>query len=160
MKTVLAKILMIISTTIPFIKTPLSMGVLLLIFTTMSSMLLSYMYKSSWMSMIMFLMFVGGLLILFMYMSSIASNEKFSPNVKLYLVMMLIIIPMEELMLNNQLEDSMMNFYSNEMITLSKIFSKKTFSMTILMFLYMFLTMIVVTKIIKIHAGPLRSKYE
>nr|QHE65396.1 NADH dehydrogenase subunit 6 [Paralaevicephalus gracilipenis] len=160
MKPILLKILMVISTTISFTNTPLSMGMLLLFHTTMATMLISYINKSSWMSMVMFLMFVGGLLILFMYMSSIASNEKFSPNIKVMIMAVMLILPIEELLMETQLNDPLMNFSNNEMTTLMKLFNKKTFLMTILMFVYMYLTMIVITNIIKIHSGPLRSKYE
>nr|YP_009439686.1 NADH dehydrogenase subunit 6 [Yanocephalus yanonis]ATG83159.1 NADH dehydrogenase subunit 6 [Yanocephalus yanonis] len=158
MKTILLKILMLISTLISIVKTPLSMGILLLLQTTIATMLISYTSKSSWMSMIMFLMFVGGLLIIFMYMSSIASNEKFSPNFKLMILMLMVLIPSEDLLWDTQMNDQLTNFTNNEMIALTKIFNKKTFGLTIMMFMYMFTTMITITNIIKIHSGPLRSK--
>nr|YP_010502872.1 NADH dehydrogenase subunit 6 [Doratura homophyla]UXD78636.1 NADH dehydrogenase subunit 6 [Doratura homophyla] len=159
MKIILLKILMMISTTIIFLKTPMSMGTLLLIQTTLSAMLLSKIMLTSWVSMIMFLMFIGGLLILFMYMSSIASNEKFKLNFKLLTIMLLFfMIPMEEMLIESQMNDLMENFTKTEYLSLNKIYNKKTLMITVLMFMYMFLTMISVTSIINIFKGPLRAK--
>nr|ATD53009.1 NADH dehydrogenase subunit 6 [Psammotettix sp. EMHAU-2015-Zz053036] len=158
MKLMMIKLSVTIYSIIPFMKTPMSMGILLLTQTMISTLILSKVLKSSWMSMVIFLMFVGGLLILFMYMSSIASNEKFSPNLSMYFFMMIMImLPMEELLTENINMDNLLLYSNNESISLMKIYNKKTFMITMVMFMYMFLTMIVVTKIIKIHKGPLRS---
>nr|YP_010502911.1 NADH dehydrogenase subunit 6 [Nephotettix nigropictus]UXD78688.1 NADH dehydrogenase subunit 6 [Nephotettix nigropictus] len=159
MKLMCMKIIMASSTTLMFFKTPMSMGVLLLIQTISSTLILAKIMDSSWMPMIVFLMFIGGLLILFMYMSSIASNEKFTPNIMIFLLFMVImILPFEEMLTEMQMENSLSNFISKESISMIKIYNQKTMMVTILMFMYMFLTMVVVTKIIKIYKGPLRSK--
>nr|YP_009713619.1 NADH dehydrogenase subunit 6 [Paramacrosteles nigromaculatus]QGG46177.1 NADH dehydrogenase subunit 6 [Paramacrosteles nigromaculatus] len=159
MKTMLIKLMITISTTIMFLKTPMSMGVMLIIQTTLSTLVLSKIMPSSWMPMIIFLMMIGGLLILFMYMSSIASNEKFTPNFKmLAFLFLLAIIPMEEMYMEIQINESQTLFISVESMSMSKIYNKKMLMITMLMFIYLLLAMIVVTKIIKIYKGPLRSK--
>nr|YP_010502898.1 NADH dehydrogenase subunit 6 [Nephotettix malayanus]UXD78675.1 NADH dehydrogenase subunit 6 [Nephotettix malayanus] len=159
MKLMYMKIIMATSTTVIFLKTPMSMGVLLLIQTILSTLILAKIMDSSWVPMIMFLMFIGGLLILFMYMSSIASNEKFSPKMMIFIMfMIMMILPLEELMTEMHSENSLMISISKESISMVKIYNKKTLMMTVLLFMYMFLTMIVVTKIIKIYKGPLRAK--
>nr|ATD52983.1 NADH dehydrogenase subunit 6 [Exitianus sp. EMHAU-2015-Zz05232005] len=159
MKILFMKIVMFSSTSILFLKTPMSMGVMLLIQTMMSTLIISKMMNSSWIPMIMFLMFIGGLLILFMYMSSIASNEKFTPNIKILMILMvMLILPTEEIMNEFQMQNSMEMFLSGESTSMTKIYNKKTMMITIMLFMYMFITMVVVTKVIKIHKGPLRSK--
>nr|YP_009442043.1 NADH dehydrogenase subunit 6 [Maiestas dorsalis]APO09335.1 NADH dehydrogenase subunit 6 [Maiestas dorsalis] len=160
MKFLLLKMSMIMSSSILMLKTPMSMGILLLVQTTMSTLIISKIMPNSWLSMIMFLMFVGGLLILFMYMSSIASNEKFKPNLKIMIIIMLLIFPMEELLseMQNLENTNNLNLTYMEMTNMTKIYNKKTFLITIMMFMYMFLTMVVVTSIIKIFKGPLRAK--
>nr|YP_010478439.1 NADH dehydrogenase subunit 6 [Orosius sp.]UVI59883.1 NADH dehydrogenase subunit 6 [Orosius sp.] len=159
MKMMVMKCMMAISMVTFSMKTPMSLGVLLLMMTTLSTILISLIAASAWMPMIMFLMLIGGLLILFMYMSSIASNEKFNSNIKLlFLSMFIFILPYENLMsefINNELLESTMTLESISMI---KIYNKKTFMITIMLFLYLLLSMIVVTKITKIFKGPLRSK--
>nr|YP_010502924.1 NADH dehydrogenase subunit 6 [Nephotettix virescens]UXD78701.1 NADH dehydrogenase subunit 6 [Nephotettix virescens] len=159
MKLMYMKIILASSTTVMFLKTPMSMGVLLMIQTIFSTLILAKIMDSSWMPMIVFLMFIGGLLILFMYMSSIASNEKFTSNINIFMLfMMIMILPIEELMTEVQMENSMTMFISKESISMMKIYNKKTLLVTVLMFMYMYLTMIAVTKVIKIYKGPLRAK--
>nr|ATF28640.1 NADH dehydrogenase subunit 6 [Phlogotettix sp. EMHAU-15090801] len=158
MKATLLKIMMFISMSISMMKTPMSMGVLLMTYTMLTTFLMSKMLTSSWMSMIIFLMLIGGLLILFMYMSSIASNEKFTPNIMIMLMTMIIIFPIEEMMNEIQINEKQEKFIKEETMTLTKIYNEKSMLITLMMFIYLLLTMIAVTKIIKIYKGPLRSK--
>nr|YP_010272352.1 NADH dehydrogenase subunit 6 [Parascaphoidella transversa]UKE80336.1 NADH dehydrogenase subunit 6 [Parascaphoidella transversa] len=158
MKMIMLKFMLMISSVIPILSTPMSMGIFLLIQTSISTMLMAKLMVSSWMPMIMFLMLIGGLLILFMYMSSIASNEKFKPTLMFFLFFTLMLIPFEEMMSENQMNDIQQWNFPIESITLLKIYNKKTMAITIMVFLYLLLAMISVTKIIKIYSGPLRSK--
>nr|ATD53022.1 NADH dehydrogenase subunit 6 [Deltocephalinae sp. EMHAU-2015-Zz052318] len=158
MKMITIKIMMMISSSILFMKTPMSMGSLLLTQTFLSTILLTKMLPSSWMPLIMFLMLVGGLLILFMYMSSIASNEKFMMNSKFIIMMVILIIPIEELVFNSLSMETLSSTIFTESITMNKIFNMGGMMVTILMFCYLLLTMIAVTIIIKIFKGPLRAK--
>nr|YP_010432000.1 NADH dehydrogenase subunit 6 [Abrus yunshanensis]USS62535.1 NADH dehydrogenase subunit 6 [Abrus yunshanensis] len=158
MKMIIVKIMMMISSSIFLIKTPMSLGILLLIQTSVSTILMAKIMESSWLAMIIFLMLIGGLMILFMYMSSISSNEKFSPKIMMIMLTFTIMLPMEELFSESQINDTMKSNMCMDMISLTKIYNKKTMMITVMMFLYMFLAMIVVTKIIKIYKGPLRSR--
>nr|WRK21515.1 NADH dehydrogenase subunit 6 [Selenocephalus sp.] len=158
MKTLTIKIMMMVSTMILTLKTPMSMGIMLMIQTSLSTILMSKFLSSSWMPMIVFLMLIGGLLILFMYMSSIASNEKFSHNIMIMLIVIFLIVPMEELMFETQMNETMEMLTKPESITLMKIYNEKTLMITVFMFMYLLLTMIIVTLIIKVFKGPLRSK--
>nr|UGK73292.1 NADH dehydrogenase subunit 6 [Paradorydium reflexanum] len=157
MMILLMKLIMIFSLMTSIMKTPMAMGMILLMQTLAATLMLMKMMTNSWMSMIMFLMFIGGLLILFMYMSSIASNEKFNHNMKFYICLIIMFIPIEDMMLDSKpTENQDMNYHYQFMLT--KMYSKKTMWLTIIMFIYMFITMIVVTTIIKIHKGPMRIK--
>nr|YP_010614343.1 NADH dehydrogenase subunit 6 [Dalbulus maidis]WAS32277.1 NADH dehydrogenase subunit 6 [Dalbulus maidis] len=159
MKMMIIKVMMSISTTISLMKTPISMGMLLLMQTMMTTMLISMTSNTSWMTMVIFLMMIGGMLILFMYMSSVAGNEKFTNNYKTsFIVMLMLMLPLEELMNEMNINEFQNSYINNESITFMKIYNKKTMNITLMMFMYMYLTMIVVTKIVKIHKGPLRSK--
>nr|YP_011036755.1 NADH dehydrogenase subunit 6 [Arrugada affinis]WRK21424.1 NADH dehydrogenase subunit 6 [Arrugada affinis] len=159
MKLLMMKMMIAIYTLMPLMKTPMSLGIALLIQTTISTILLSKMMDSSWISMIMFLMLVGGLLILFMYMSSIASNEKFKPSAKMLLITIIIMMPtMDEVLMNAMADDKAQISTQLETISFTKMYNKKTLSFTLMMFNYLMLTMIVITSIIKIYSGPLRSK--
>nr|ATD53034.1 NADH dehydrogenase subunit 6 [Hishimonus phycitis] len=159
MKMMVLKMLMYISMMIFSLKTPMSMGVMLLIQTVLCTMFLTSIAVNSWIPMIIFLMLIGGLLILFMYMSSIASNEKFSPNITIILVFItMIILPTENLLSEEIMKDYMYSTFSTESISMTKIYNMKTMMITLMMFMYLLLCMIAVSKILKIHKGPLRSK--
>nr|YP_011018099.1 NADH dehydrogenase subunit 6 [Bhatia longiradiata]WQH58297.1 NADH dehydrogenase subunit 6 [Bhatia longiradiata] len=158
MKMFLMKSMLVISTTIFLMNTPMTMGVMLLVQTFISTIFMAKMMSSSWLMMILFMMMVGGLLILFMYMSSIASNEKFKSNFMMIVLLIILMIPIEELIFDVQMKDGLKCITSVESLTLLKIYNKKVLFITLFLFCYLLLTMVVVTKIIKIYKGPLRSK--
>nr|YP_008992970.1 NADH dehydrogenase subunit 6 [Leptobelus gazella]AEE89608.1 NADH dehydrogenase subunit 6 [Leptobelus gazella] len=157
MKTIMMKLMMIMSIMSLMMKSPMSMSTTLLIQTLWSIMLMNTINNYSWIPMITFLTMIGGLLIIFMYMSSITSNEKFKLNTKLLMVLTLMMMPMEELMSNYQnQEEQNLETKLNTMMSLTKMYNK-SMMMTMLMILYLMLTMITVNKIIKMFEGPLRS---
>nr|YP_010478291.1 NADH dehydrogenase subunit 6 [Nesophrosyne sp. 29 GMB-2012]UVI59735.1 NADH dehydrogenase subunit 6 [Nesophrosyne sp. 29 GMB-2012] len=159
MKILLMKIMIMISSCTLVLKTPMSMGIMLLILTSTSTILMAQILTTAWIPMIMFLMFVGGLLILFLYMSSIASNEKFTTNILLMIIPIIVLLtPLENLMMETLMNETLLSTMLLDNISMVKIYNKKTFIITIFMFMYLLLSMIVVTKIIKIFKGPLRSK--
>nr|YP_010736920.1 NADH dehydrogenase subunit 6 [Idioscopus ventrispinus]WEP24807.1 NADH dehydrogenase subunit 6 [Idioscopus ventrispinus] len=160
MKMYVMKIMMILITMLPIMKTPMSMGIILMTQTFLMTILMNKMMSTSWLTMITFLMMIGGLLILFTYMSSLASNEKFKINTKMLMLMMMMIMMTEELMQEVQIDEnqSMLNIQYMEQLSLSKLYNKKSMMITMIMVLYLLLTMIVVTKMVKHYEGPLRSK--
>nr|YP_010827544.1 NADH dehydrogenase subunit 6 [Sinocentrus brevicornis]WFD60963.1 NADH dehydrogenase subunit 6 [Sinocentrus brevicornis] len=157
MKIMFMKIIMYFSAISVSMKTPMSMGMMLLMQTLLSISLMNTMNISSWIPMITFLTMIGGLLIIFMYMSSITSNEKFKMNTKMLLPLILMAITMEEMMneFQNQ-EMQYMNMISDKMMSMTKMYNK-SMMMTLMVILYMLLTMLIVNKIVKMFEGPLRS---
>lgn len=112
---------------------------------------------------------MGGLLVLFIYVSRIASNEifKFSFNLKIlfYFIILIIILIILILNKNNNFElnleiNNLFNYYifiNNENnINLSKLYNNQTFKLIIMLVIYLFITLIVVVKITNIFFGPLR----
>nr|YP_010478213.1 NADH dehydrogenase subunit 6 [Nesophrosyne ogradyi]UVI59657.1 NADH dehydrogenase subunit 6 [Nesophrosyne ogradyi] len=159
MKILLMKTMIMISSYTMMLKTPMSMGVMLLILTAVSTFLMTNILTTAWIPMIMFLMLIGGLLILFMYMSSIVPNEKFTTNILMVIIPTLVfIMPLESMMVESLMNESLMSSMLTDNISMIKIYNKKTFMITLFMFMYLLMSMIVVTKIVKIFKGPLRSK--
>nr|YP_009133007.1 NADH dehydrogenase subunit 6 [Graphium chironides]AKB92522.1 NADH dehydrogenase subunit 6 [Graphium chironides]WAN81412.1 NADH dehydrogenase subunit 6 [Graphium chironides]WEF74855.1 NADH dehydrogenase subunit 6 [Graphium chironides] len=156
-----------------FINHPLSMGLLILIQTMLICLLSGMLIYSYWFSYILFLVFLGGLLVLFIYVSSIASNELFQPNffMKLFFsIMMTMIIFISIIFMYNMnwlnffFNYEMMNmmnfflFFNNEnKINLSKLYNNQTYMMMMMLIIYLFITLISVVKITNIFFGPLRS---
>nr|YP_010958799.1 NADH dehydrogenase subunit 6 [Demobotys pervulgalis]WNB40547.1 NADH dehydrogenase subunit 6 [Demobotys pervulgalis] len=167
---------MSLSTIMFFMNNPLSMGLMILIQTLLTCMISSMIIKTYWFSYILFLTFLGGLLVLFIYVSSIASNEIFKTSyfMNTYLIMNLsMIILMSMLFMNNlswmnlninnlEMNDffNMFLFFNNEnKINLSKLYNNQTFLIMIMLIIYLFITLIAVVKITNIFYGPLRSSF-
>nr|AWV83429.1 NADH dehydrogenase subunit 6 [Aleeta curvicosta] len=156
-------IMILLSINFIFMKHPLSMGSILLMQTMFSSIMCMFYMNSYFFSYILFLIFIGGMLILFMYMSSIASNEKFYFSMKLLTLNLIIIIIM--MMFNvfkfkldnmNKLLE-MNNLLDNFMI--KKLYILPSGIMTIMMVIYLLFTLIVIVNIISIKLSPLRSNF-
>nr|YP_008238891.1 NADH dehydrogenase subunit 6 [Abisara fylloides]ADO19993.1 NADH dehydrogenase subunit 6 [Abisara fylloides] len=171
MKLLLSLLLLFLSFMLIFMNHPLSMGMLILLQTLILCIFSGMLINTYWFSYILFLTFLGGLLILFIYVSSIASNEFFfmSINNKLFfLFMFLIIIFMSFIFMNNlnwiniNFNDEMIS-YSNMMlfntennINLTKLYNEQTYLMMMMMIIYLFITLVAVVKITNIYFGPLR----
>nr|YP_009250477.1 NADH dehydrogenase subunit 6 [Coptotermes heimi]AMX22676.1 NADH dehydrogenase subunit 6 [Coptotermes heimi] len=141
-------------------KHPLAMGMTLLLQTTMTCLISGTMYKSFWFSYILFMIMIGGMLVLFMYMTSLASNEMFSPSNKMMLIA-LMTLPALMYTMPDQTNNKEMNTHDTMMeneitSTTMMMYNQNTGTMTILLVLYMLLTLIVVVNIISISKGPLR----
>nr|YP_009350296.1 NADH dehydrogenase subunit 6 [Nitiditermes fulvus]AQP26746.1 NADH dehydrogenase subunit 6 [Nitiditermes fulvus] len=141
-------------------KHPMAMGMLLLMQTTMVCLISGTMYKSFWFSYILFMIMIGGMLVLFMYMTSLASNEMFSPSNKMLLTMMLmlpILTPIMSNTINNKEMNTHETMMENEIMTTTTVmYNQMMGTMTTLLVLYMLMTLIVVVNIINVSKGPLR----
>nr|AIW06154.1 NADH dehydrogenase subunit 6 [Gaeana maculata] len=139
---------------------PLSMGFILLMQTIIASLMCGFNLSSYFMSYILFLIFIGGMMILFMYMSSIASNEKFIFSMKLTLmnILMMIIISFININFNSQNMSMSINFH-NEYCNyyMNKLYSLPSGNITLLMIIYLLFTLIIVSNIIKLKMAPFRS---
>nr|AQP28076.1 NADH dehydrogenase subunit 6 [Macrotermes sp. B TB-2017] len=159
MKTLMSTSMMT-SITFTQMKHPMAMGLMLLIQTTMVCLMSGMMYKSFWFSYILFMIMVGGMLVLFMYMTSLASNEMFSPSNKL-MTMMLMTMPALMYLMPSKTNNKEMNEHStmleNEITTTTTVmYNQMMGMMTTLLVLYMLMTLIVVVNIINVSKGPLR----
>nr|AQP28063.1 NADH dehydrogenase subunit 6 [Microtermes obesi]AQP29450.1 NADH dehydrogenase subunit 6 [Microtermes obesi] len=150
---------MMTSLTFTQMKHPLAMGMMLLIQTTMMCLMSGMMYKSFWFSYILFMIMVGGMLVLFMYMTSLASNEMFSPSNKVIMTALLLpaLIYLMPSPINNKEMTDHNNMTENEITTTTTVmYNQMMGTMTTLLVLYMLLTLIVVVNIINVSKGPLR----
>nr|AQP29896.1 NADH dehydrogenase subunit 6 [Microtermes sp. BDIT020] len=151
---------MMTSMTFTQMKHPLAMGMMLLLQTTMMCLMSGMMYKSFWFSYILFMIMVGGMLVLFMYMTSLASNEMFSPSNKTIMIALMLVPPLTYLMpstINNKEMNEHNTMMENEITTTTTVMYNQTMgTMTTLLVLYMLLTLIVVVNIINVSKGPLR----
>nr|YP_010526957.1 NADH dehydrogenase subunit 6 [Marumba gaschkewitschii]QVT10996.1 NADH dehydrogenase subunit 6 [Marumba gaschkewitschii]UXR12294.1 NADH dehydrogenase subunit 6 [Marumba gaschkewitschii] len=174
MKLFISMIMIMLSMMMYFLNHPLSMGLMILIQTMLTCMLSGMLIKTYWFSYILFLTFLGGLLVLFIYMSSIASNEMFSMsnNMKFIFLLLIFLLLFTQLFfmknlnwmnLNNNLEmNDFINikFFNNENnINLNKLYNSYSSKLMLLLIIYLFITLIAIVKITNIFYGPLRMYY-
>nr|URX54107.1 NADH dehydrogenase subunit 6 [Neotermes sp. 4 AB-2022a] len=140
---------------------PLAMGMMLLLQTMMMCLISGLMHQSFWFQYILFMVFVGGMLVLFIYVASLASNEMFSLSTKMMLMATAMIATMMMIKDQTTIDSKETELYtttSNEIITMtSKLYNQPNGTMTILMALYLLMTLIVVVKVTNVSMGPLRQ---
>nr|WRO45163.1 NADH dehydrogenase subunit 6 [Stenothemus biimpressiceps] len=150
-----------------FLKHPLTMGLNLLIQTILIAMITGFMSLNFWISYLLFLVMVGGMLILFMYMTSIASNEKFKFSKPLMITLIsMIFISMfffifyfntEIYQIKNIDSIELTKFSMYEMSPNKYFLNNSKFILSILI-IYLFITLIAIVNISSNSSGPLRQK--
>nr|AFQ62217.1 NADH dehydrogenase subunit 6 [Hypomedon debilicornis] len=156
---------LILSLSFLFLNHPMTLGMTLLLQTIMVSIITGMLNMNFWFSYILFLIMVGGLLVLFIYMTSIASNEMFNYSNKIMLMMISITILslMMFLLLDNFFIIFEYSYKENVLLiknmSLTKFFNYPSMYMVFFMIIYLFITLIAIVKITNIEFGPLRQKF-
>ena len=154
------------------IKHPLAIGLILLIQTFFICLIAGNYNESFWFSYVLFLIFLGGILVLFIYVTSLASNEIFTISIKILLIsfiilrfIILIIICLDNSFIqsfiyNNEINNlfTLNTIVEENTINLNKLYNFPTNILTILLINYLFLTLIAAVKITNIFYGPLRPR--
>nr|YP_008081175.1 NADH dehydrogenase subunit 6 [Sogatella furcifera]AGH29096.1 NADH dehydrogenase subunit 6 [Sogatella furcifera]AGH29108.1 NADH dehydrogenase subunit 6 [Sogatella furcifera]QVO59331.1 NADH dehydrogenase subunit 6 [Sogatella furcifera]UXN45377.1 NADH dehydrogenase subunit 6 [Sogatella furcifera]UXN45390.1 NADH dehydrogenase subunit 6 [Sogatella furcifera] len=150
-----------------WMKHPISLGSLLMIQSISTSILTIILTKNSWYSMILFITFSSGLMIMFMYMSSISSNEKFSWSTKIsgFLILsltMICLIKMDKIFIfNHNWMEKKIYFMENEEIkSIYKNLNSNKFFIFTLVTLLILISLISVSNLISSFEGPLKMTYE
>lgn len=150
----------------------MAIGFILLTQTLLISIVTGLLRKTFWFSYILFIVFLGGILVLFIYVTALASNEIFTMSIKtvqlliiaLFTTTIFIIIvdnfnfssflPLLDI---NLLPDPN-SFIRENTINLNKLYNYPTNFLTIVLINYLFLTLIAVVKVTNIFYGPLRPR--
>nr|YP_009741002.1 NADH dehydrogenase subunit 6 [Sphingonotus yenchihensis]QID04029.1 NADH dehydrogenase subunit 6 [Sphingonotus yenchihensis] len=149
---------------------PMSMMMIIIIQTMLIGIMTGLMMESFWLSYILFLTFLGGMMVLFIYITSIASNEMFNiKSMNMMFTMMLILITTlmffntEKIMFTEIIKNtettnmsSVMNFQEMTM-SMTKLYNNPTLIITIMMMIYLFIALLAVVKITNINQGPIRK---
>nr|YP_784043.1 NADH dehydrogenase subunit 6 [Scutigerella causeyae]ABF93311.1 NADH dehydrogenase subunit 6 [Scutigerella causeyae] len=146
---ILSLILVFFSALIMKIKHPVPMGITLILSTFFTALISLFFMNSPWFSYILFLITIGGVLILFLYMTSLISSEEFPmKNVLFSFLLMLTFVLLSTPITSNN------SFYSNK--SMFFMFSSYSISMVIFLALYLLMALIIVVFITKTNKGPLR----
>nr|YP_009407042.1 NADH dehydrogenase subunit 6 [Typhlatya garciai]ASA39591.1 NADH dehydrogenase subunit 6 [Typhlatya garciai] len=146
---------------------PLAMGAILLTQTTIIAFLATFILKTTWFSYILFLIFLGAMLVLFIYVASLAPNEPLSLSYLMIMVIFLSILISASITLLDPMLLSYSTFIENATshltltsnmapLCLNPMYNASSMKMTLFLILYLLLTLVVVVKITATHFGPLR----
>uniref|UniRef100_UPI0030FE1485 NADH dehydrogenase subunit 6 n=1 Tax=Chauliops zhengi TaxID=2936724 RepID=UPI0030FE1485 len=150
-------LLMIVSLMFLFSKHPLTMAIIVILHTLMIAMITGMILSSFWFSYIVLIIMLSGMLVLFIYMASIASNEKFYPSVKLSIIIMTAMMIITMMPMYSNTEFNKINYNNSMSIMWNNLFNTNM-NLTIIMVMYLFFSMMTVSKIVNIQEGPLRMK--
>nr|YP_009525275.1 NADH dehydrogenase subunit 6 [Hymenocera picta]AXS63679.1 NADH dehydrogenase subunit 6 [Hymenocera picta] len=153
------------------LKHPLAMALSIIFQTTLICILCSVTSVSTWFSYILFLIFLGAVLVVFSYIAALASNEKFSTSFKSVaglLMVLFILLPVSFISnpLNSQIKWESLNSSFNNYLTinaphlpplLSKMYNLSFSPITTFIIIYLLITLIVVVNMAPTSAGPLRK---
>ena len=143
---------------------------ILLVQTLFIAILTGFLTKSFWFSYILFLIFLGGILVLFIYVTSLASNEIFSISIKLIIwrlstiIIIIFIIWINDNVilylkfLNEEITEliNQNSYIIENSLRLNKLYNYPTNIITIILINYLLITLIAIVKITKLFHGPLR----
>nr|UAT98627.1 NADH dehydrogenase subunit 6 [Pyrops spinolae] len=161
----LSSIILVNTITSTFLKHPLSMGFMLMVQTATLCAYQSTMASTPWYLYVLFLTTVGGLMIMFMYMASIASNEKFNLSIKMTMMwmvmgMMMILLTNTDLTMEHiykMTETKLQMTEMSEEKSTSKFFMMNKMNITMTMMMILIMTMVSVTNISSTFEGPLKK---
>nr|YP_002791234.1 NADH dehydrogenase subunit 6 [Aeschyntelus notatus]ABZ01979.1 NADH dehydrogenase subunit 6 [Aeschyntelus notatus] len=139
---------------------PISMGIMIIMQTLTICMITGLMLGTFWFSYLIMITMLSGMLVLFIYMASVASNEKFFTSMKLIMFSMFMIMVGMIMEINNiYMDNEFMKIITStpmESISLTNMFNMKFKFITMTMVMFLFFTMFTVSLIVNISEGPLR----
>nr|YP_010414156.1 NADH dehydrogenase subunit 6 [Acyrthosiphon caraganae]URQ84752.1 NADH dehydrogenase subunit 6 [Acyrthosiphon caraganae] len=153
---------LIMAIMLTMMKSPISSNLIILIQTMTLTMMINLINKTAWISFMVFILYIGGLMIIFLYISSIAFNElNISKNYKnmiykiIFMSLTLFYLKLSLNMENMTYENKFMfedNFYLLNMFTLPN-------NLLIYMIMFiLFFMLILIIWMLKINKGPIRQK--
>nr|WIL07524.1 NADH dehydrogenase subunit 6 [Aptinothrips stylifer] len=139
---------------------PLLMGVSIIIQSMIHAMMISFFFNFSWFSFILFIVYLGGILMLFSYIISMISIEKMNMLNLTTMKMMSVlsfVIAMSFLMINkNNFKELLIFKKLSYSMMLASIFSN-SYNLSIFMLIFLLFVMIVVVFLVENSKGSMRS---
>nr|AIZ58541.1 NADH dehydrogenase subunit 6 [Reticulinasus faini]UYB78025.1 NADH dehydrogenase subunit 6 [Reticulinasus faini] len=142
MKLIMILIMCFISSTHPILM------ILMMIMTSLMLNMYMYMYiKHSWFLLIITLLILGGLLVIFLYITSLTPNKKFNMKKIIFFTPLIILIENQNLIMNYNSNNQIMN-----------LFTPNSLLMLILTLLYLILSLISIMNLIQSNMIPLKQQ--
>nr|QPK42064.1 NADH dehydrogenase subunit 6 [Falconius longicornis] len=148
-------------------KQPMSLIIIILMQTTLTIAMMNKLTQSPWFSYLLMIIFIGGMMVLFVYITGISPNEKnknnFTTAITMTMTITTIMTPFTKTELIFKMTKQLfMKIYHqpvNTYLYLTMMLNMQMYPLYIMMMMYLFITLIAVNKIINLNMGPLRKKH-
>nr|AGN73956.1 NADH dehydrogenase subunit 6 [Pterocomma pilosum]AGW80610.1 NADH dehydrogenase subunit 6 [Pterocomma pilosum] len=153
---------LIMAIMLTMMKSPLSSNLIILIQTMTLTMMINLINKTAWISFMIFILYIGGLMIIFLYISSIAFNElNINKNYKNMIFKLMLIIMMINFFKNSFNMENLN--YENKFMYEDNFYFLNMFMLPNNLMIYMimiilFFMLILIIWLLKINKGPIRQK--
>nr|QQQ88942.1 NADH dehydrogenase subunit 6 [Hyalella cajasi] len=139
---------------------PLGMGVIVIIFSFFISLSMSLICATSWFSLLLFMLFLSGMMIIFMYVCSLASNEAHYYSFgAVYVVLALLMLSLIGPEISGTAAVSgLLSVEVKSSFLMYKIYSFSVYLFAVMLIVYLLITLIAVVKISAVSEGPVRTK--
>nr|YP_009667299.1 NADH dehydrogenase subunit 6 [Phryganopsyche latipennis]APQ47900.1 NADH dehydrogenase subunit 6 [Phryganopsyche latipennis] len=168
MTTLIFHLIIFMNFSILFFSHPFIITLMMIIQTLFMSLIIGMMNFSFWLTYLMFLIFIGGLLILFIYISSLTPNKILHFN-KIKVFIFFIFLSKIFLIFNlhfNFLNLEMLNFNNfnyffnaENSLYLTNLFNNNELWLTLILMKFLLFTLITSIKISNFFGGPMRIKF-
>lgn len=149
------------------IKAPLFLMISLFLKVLLICITIGLISQTFWFSYILFLIFIGGILILLIYLISLISNDKLNLkriktlNLVFFLFIVLLLIFFKSPFFTNSLDLHNFSFlkhiFQENSLNLNKLYSFPTNIINILLINFLFFILVITLKIIDFFYGPFRA---
>jgi len=133
---------------------PISLGIVIIVISLLiGAYILNFVY--SWFFYLLVLVFLGGVIVLIIYMRTLSANEKFSPiYADLSVFSALAIVPS---IWSNALSQSSPNNVTSRRF-ISQLYQHKNATLLLFLIVYLLITLVCVVKLVKYEEGPLSKR--
>jgi len=145
-----------INSIIVYLKHPIAITGIILTQVILSSVIIFINLPTPWAAIILFLIYAGGLIVLFIYITRLAANEKFNSSHKISknLFKIIVITVIAYFVIKTSTEA----LTSNPLIikSLSKVFRNSSITLVIALMCYLFFILIIISAIVETNYNTLR----
>lgn len=134
---------------------PISLGVVLIVYSLLMGSI-AMVFRVSWFFYLLVLVFLGGVIVLIIYMRTLSSNEKFTPRGNMInIVPILLTYFLRIFLFFNYYYTCKSNLFGSHIFHVYNYYNR---SLTIFLMVYLLLTLVRVVKLVKFERGPLVAR--
>jgi NADH-ubiquinone oxidoreductase chain 6 len=137
---------------------PVILTVIILAQTILICLIIWVKLKISWFSYILFLIFLGGLIVLFIYITRLASNELINTKIDFNFVVITVILIFTTFFIFLKINPQLINsIFETQWKTFSFIYSVNIFFIVVVTIIYLLLTLLIVVKLSNKYDAPIKN---